>query len=179
VRRPSPALVVASLALLVALTGTSFAAVTLAKNSVGTVQLRPGAVTSPKVKDGSLGIIDLAPGARLALKGVVGPPGPAGPKGDKGDPAPAGLSGPEGVIASSAFDSSPEKSLVVACPTGKKLLGGGAGAWGRAMIFVPEGVALTASQPLDDRSWLAKAREVNATDVGWFLRVHIICAAAP
>ena len=46
-RRPSPATVIASLALLVSLGGTSVAAVTalLPPNSVGTLQLRNGAVT--------------------------------------------------------------------------------------------------------------------------------------
>ena len=49
-RRPSPAMIVACLALLVALGGTSVAAVSqLARNSVGTPQLRNGAVTNPKI----------------------------------------------------------------------------------------------------------------------------------
>jgi hypothetical protein len=174
-KRPSPALVVAALALLVALTGTSFAAVTLAKNSVGTVQLQQGAVTSPKVKDGSLGVVDLSRAARRTLKGNSGP---AGPKGDKGDPGPVGVSGLETVGASSAFDSAPEKSLTVTCPPGKRLVGGGAGAWGRAMIFVPAGLVLTANHPLDDRTWLGVARELQPTDAEWFLRVNAICVAA-
>jgi hypothetical protein len=46
-RRPSPALVVACLALFVALAGTGVAAVVLVpKNSVGTVQLKNSAVVS-------------------------------------------------------------------------------------------------------------------------------------
>jgi hypothetical protein len=178
-RRPSPALVVASLALLVALTGTSYAAVSLAKNSVGTAQLKPGAVTSPKVKDASLGVADLAPAARLALKGQAGPQGPAGPKGDAGDRGPAGIVGLETVGASSNFDSSPERKLTVSCPTGKKIVGGGGGAWGRAMISIPAGVALTANHPLDDNTWLVAAREVNATDTEWFLRATLVCVAVP
>ncbi len=52
--RPTPALVVASIALLVALGGTGYAAVVLPANSVGTVQLKSGAVTAAKVKPGSL-----------------------------------------------------------------------------------------------------------------------------
>jgi hypothetical protein len=46
---PSPALVVAMAALFVALGGTSYAAVTLANNSVGTAQLKNGAVTAQKI----------------------------------------------------------------------------------------------------------------------------------
>ena len=52
--RPSPALVVASLALTIALGGTSYAAVTLPRSSVGTAQLKRNAVTSVKVKNRSL-----------------------------------------------------------------------------------------------------------------------------
>jgi hypothetical protein len=48
-RIPSPAMIVACVALFVALGGTSYAAVTLAANSVGTKQLKNGAVTAAKV----------------------------------------------------------------------------------------------------------------------------------
>jgi hypothetical protein len=48
--RPSPAMVVACLALTVALGGTSYAAIKLPKNSVGTKQLKTNAVTGPKIK---------------------------------------------------------------------------------------------------------------------------------
>jgi hypothetical protein len=53
-RRVSPALVIASIALLVALGGTGYAAIALPANSVGTAQLKNGAVTAAKVKPGSL-----------------------------------------------------------------------------------------------------------------------------
>jgi hypothetical protein len=53
-RRPSPAMIVACLALAVALGGTSYAAISLPKNSVGTTQLRRNAVVSSKVKKNSL-----------------------------------------------------------------------------------------------------------------------------
>src|SRR6266545_4958663 len=52
--RPSPAMVIACIALAVALGGTSYAAVTLPANSVGTKQLKKNAVTSPKVKNNAL-----------------------------------------------------------------------------------------------------------------------------
>jgi hypothetical protein len=53
-RRPSPAMLVALVALFVALGGTGYAALSLPKNSVGSAQLQKGAVTSNKVKDHSL-----------------------------------------------------------------------------------------------------------------------------
>jgi hypothetical protein len=110
-RRPSPAMVVACLALLVALGGTSVAAVSqLARGSVGPLQLRTGAVTTPKIRNAavtapkirgnvitsfhvrnrSLTRADFRPGQLPA--GPTGPQGPAGPAG------PAGAAGPAGVI---------------------------------------------------------------------------------
>lgn len=90
-RRPSPALVVSSLALAVALGGTGYAAVVLPANSVGTAQLRNGAVVGSKVKAHSLNASSFRPGGLpKGPKGDVGPTGlagPAGPQGGKGDPA--------------------------------------------------------------------------------------------
>ncbi len=102
IRRPSPAMVVACLALLVALGGTSVAAVSqLAANSVGPRQLQFGAVTNPKIRNNaitsakvrnrSLLRADFAPGQLPA--GPTGPQGPAGPAGPAGAPGPAGAIG--------------------------------------------------------------------------------------
>ena len=52
--RPSPALIVAVIALIVSMGGTGYAAFTLPRNSVGTKQLKSGAVTAAKVKRHSL-----------------------------------------------------------------------------------------------------------------------------
>lgn len=49
-RRPSPALVVAIIALVVAMFGTAYAATQLPKNSVGTKQLKAKSVTTAKIK---------------------------------------------------------------------------------------------------------------------------------
>lgn len=49
-RGPSPAMVVACIALAVALSGVSYAASHLARNSVGTVHLKNGAVSAAKIK---------------------------------------------------------------------------------------------------------------------------------
>jgi hypothetical protein len=51
-RQPSPALVISIVALIVALGGTSYAALRLPANSVGTNQLKNNAVTTPKIKNG-------------------------------------------------------------------------------------------------------------------------------
>jgi hypothetical protein len=67
---------------------------------VGTKQIKKDAVTSAKIKDGSIQNADLAPGTLRA--GGVGPAGPTGSKGDtgaagpKGDTGVAGVAGPKG-----------------------------------------------------------------------------------
>jgi hypothetical protein len=84
-KRPTPSMAVALTALFVALSGSAFAAFTLPKNSVGTKQLRNGAVTGSKlhanavtsgtVKDHTLGANDLrngAVGANQLANGAVG-----------------------------------------------------------------------------------------------------------
>jgi hypothetical protein len=53
-RAPSPAFFLSLVALFVALGGTTYAAVTLPKNSVGTKQLKKNAVTSVKIKKGGV-----------------------------------------------------------------------------------------------------------------------------
>jgi hypothetical protein len=65
--RPSPALVVSTLALIVALGGTSYAAFSLPKNSVGSKQLRNRAVTSSKIRNGAV------TKKKLNLTGVIVP----------------------------------------------------------------------------------------------------------
>jgi hypothetical protein len=82
--RASPALVVASLALLVALGGTAFATVaaTLPTNSVG----------SPQVVNASLKRVDIQPG----VKGPRGPRGAVGARGPTGNAGPNGAAGPAG-----------------------------------------------------------------------------------
>lgn len=97
-KRPSPATVIATLALFFALGGTSIAATQLARNSVGTKQLKDNAVTSTKVKDGSLLAKDFATGQ--LPQGAKGDTGAQGAKGDAGAPGPAGadaLSAADGV----------------------------------------------------------------------------------
>jgi hypothetical protein len=82
---------IAYLALAMAMGGTSYAATDLARDSVGSVQIRRNAVRSPEVKDGTLKARDFAAGELPA--GPAGPEGPAGPQGPAG---PAGPQGPAG-----------------------------------------------------------------------------------
>lgn len=56
-RRPSPAIVISSVALFMSLGGVGYAATQLPSNSVGTAQLRNNAVTYKKIQPGSVGIV--------------------------------------------------------------------------------------------------------------------------
>ncbi len=74
--------VMSTIAVFIALGGTSFAAVKLSKGSVGERELKTGAVTSAKLKDGTITPADLAAGT--ALSGPRGPRGAEGPQGERG-----------------------------------------------------------------------------------------------
>ena len=54
-RRPSPAIVISSVALFMSLGGVGYAATQLPANSVGSYQLRPNAVTYSKIQPGAVG----------------------------------------------------------------------------------------------------------------------------
>jgi hypothetical protein len=79
-------MIVAVLALLVAMGGSSYAAIKLPKNSVGSQQIKTNAVNSSKVAEGSLRVSDFHAGQL-----------PAGPKGDQGDQGLPGVQGIPGV----------------------------------------------------------------------------------
>lgn len=67
-RRPSPALAVSIIALVVALGGTAYAGTLIPTNSVGTTQLRNGAVTTKKIKNAAVTTSKITNGAVTAAK---------------------------------------------------------------------------------------------------------------
>src|SRR5436309_1475195 len=93
-RRLTYANITATLALILAAGGTSYAAFKLPHHSVGSAQLKRGAVHAVNIAKGQIGLRHLGPSAR-ALAGSTGVPGPAGPQGPAG---PKGDTGP-GVTA--------------------------------------------------------------------------------
>jgi hypothetical protein len=136
--KPSPSMAVAALALLVALGGTSVAAVAVAvpRNSVGTLQLKNNSVVSSKVRNGSLLRADFRAGqiprGRAGARGPQGPAGPTGAVGATGPTGPAGVAAPgyvAGVVSATGSSSSETSStsftdldngsLSVTVPTGE------------------------------------------------------------
>ncbi len=113
--KASYANVMSTIAVFLALGGVGWAATTLPRNSVGTQQLRTGAVhavdvrtgaiTSAKVKDKSLLAKDFKAGqlpkGATGAAGAPGPQGPQGAPGPKGDPgAPGAAAGTEALYGS-------------------------------------------------------------------------------
>jgi hypothetical protein len=181
IRRPSPALVVACVALLVALGGTGYAAVALPRNSVGTPQLKDGAVTSLKVRNGSLVLADVAAGERAKLRGPAGAPGPAGAKGDRGDAGVKGDRGDRGepgvsrytIVSTTRSSTSSSMGIQVNCPAGTRPLGGGGGTSTPAA-----GVTVRNSFPVGGATpgWLVVA-DAKTPGAGWSYTVEAVCAA--
>src|SRR3954452_8414729 len=122
--RPSPAMVVAVLALFIAMAGTSYAAIKLPANSVGSKQIKTNAVVSSKIKDGSLTRKDFAASQLPAgaqglpgLTGAAGAPGAQGAQGPEGQPAVTFIN-----VVSSATGTGAQTAN---CPAGEIATGGG------------------------------------------------------
>jgi hypothetical protein len=92
IRRPSPALVIAVIALIAATAGNAVA------DGVSAVaaKLGKGSVTSREVKNGSLTLTDFKASERSKLKGAGGAKGATGDKGVPGATGPAGPAGAQG-----------------------------------------------------------------------------------
>src|SRR5919197_4086788 len=148
-RPPSPAMVVACLALAISLSGAAYAVSTaLPRNSVGTAQLKNNAVNSAKVRNASLRALDFAPGQI--------PAGPAGPQG------PPGASGLQLISGSGVSNSSSPKTQQQDCPAGKQAVGGGGRLTGStANTF------LSTSRPTDaGTGWIASGQESSDGNAG-------------
>ena len=201
-RRPSPAMLVALVALMLAMAGTSYGAdavssatqlITgkqIAKNAIKDRQLGRGAVTSAKVRDFSLLRRDFKPGQLEA-----GSPGPAGAQGATGPQGPAGPAGPEGATGD------PGATKVVARRAGANTLGGttptvnafcnagetvvGGGGWfqtgidGDRLVWsrpaMPSGDAPVSGQA--PTGWSVKAQNGKDPANTTVLSVYVLCAS--
>jgi hypothetical protein len=177
--------VTATMALIVALGGTSYAAVTLSKGQVKTRHIANNAVTSAKVKNRSLRKVDFARGQIPA--GARGLAGAAGPKGDRGDAGVAGetggtgstgstgspgMSGYEQAAGNSANDSTTNKSATATCPAGKKAVGGG----GSFLSAATDPIRIYFSGALGDGTgWLVLAQEQAAVAGNWLVSATAVC----
>jgi hypothetical protein len=131
-RRPSPAMVVAVVALVSSLTGGALAAALIDTGDIqnGAVtkkKVHKNAVNSKKVKNKTLKAKDFAPG-QLA-QGVQGIQGLQGEKGDKGEPGDDGAPGATNVVYRQEIQDGIGNTTFAeaepSCETGETLIGGG------------------------------------------------------
>jgi len=151
---PSPAMVVACLALLVALGGTGYAAIKLPANSVGTKQLKRGAVTGVKVKSNALG------GTQINESTLGRVPSATSSPVSRLDYASAVVAVPAG--------GSITTRATVNCPTGLSPTGGGAKMTNSVDGFI------TDTNPVGKTGWEATAWSSIAQN----MTVYVICAQA-
>jgi hypothetical protein len=172
-------MVVACLALLIALGGTSYATVlNVPRSSVGTAELKrnavkpsklaPNAVRTPHVLNGSLLAADFKEGQL-----------PKGDKGDKGDPGATGAAGATNVVVRTASVTSTGSATASAnCNAGERAVGGGfdIGGWGANVTpFRSRPTPATAGSI--PTGWTATSfnQTNNAANIG--VVAYVICAA--
>lgn len=195
---PKHSTVVAYVALFIALGGTSYAAVKLPKNSVGGTQIKANAVTSGKVKNGSLRKADFkASDLPVGAAGAQGPQGAQGLKGDKGDPGTPGAQGPAGVVGAIIAERTdvnlPDGASAEAeatCPSGTKMISGGASTNATNAGNSPDDIKLLVSRngpstenPTDGEditnTWRVVYRNTTGGTGAVTVRAHANCAVLP
>src|SRR5215211_487059 len=166
--RPSPAMVVAFIALMLALAGGAYAQLRIPRNSVGTKQLRANSVTSPKVKAGSLHLSDFRAGQ--LPQGPAGPAGPAGAQGPAGPTGATGERGPAGATNLTVRTFNGNGQSEATCLPGERATGGGGTITGNGTG------ALVNSEPIEIdgrvRSWLVNSSVDTDPITAW-----VVCAA--
>jgi hypothetical protein len=154
------------LALCIALSGTAYAA-TLPRNSVGAAQLKKNAVTSPKVKPGSLLVSDFKGSQRANL---VGPQGARGPQGERG---PQGISGAAGATnVTVRFGASAPRDSTAFCSVGERAVGGGGFTSDANSFLYDSSPSQTSGTPT---SWDASAEDTSGADAT--VQAYVICAS--
>jgi hypothetical protein len=98
---------IATIALFVALGGTSYATGIIPHNSVGSAQLRTHAVSSTKLAKSAVHLTNITAATRRALKGATGPRGTVGPAGTPAISYFAAVTAGGTVVRGSGADSHP------------------------------------------------------------------------
>jgi hypothetical protein len=170
-RTPSPALIIALIALFVALGGTSLAAANLINgklikaNSIPKNRLTKRAIKSLHGARGAQG-----PQGPQGATGLQGPEGPQGAQGLQGIPGLAGYQ----IVRVDAIMAAADvgASHTATCPTGKVVIGGGA-------YDFNERLTIEQSYPsADGKSWNASWAGVNGETAGADSQVTVeaVCA---
>lgn len=165
-------MVIATVALFLATTGTGVAVVkALPKGSVGTNQLKTGAVNSSKVKNHSLKAVDFAAGQL--------------PKGAKGDTGATGATGATATnvvkrTAKGVYGTSFSK-VTASCNAGEVATGGGAD-WDASTSDGWPVVAYSVPDPYDAAAkptgWAVEIDNIASTDTGVQAIAWVLCASS-
>ncbi|HEX4305079.1 MAG TPA: hypothetical protein VHZ54_03505 [Solirubrobacterales bacterium] len=170
---------VSVLAVLVLGGGTAWAATHLPKNSVGTGQLKRGAVTPTKLSKAARTTLTGPVGAA----GTTGPVGPTGPQGPQGKEGPRGGQGEPGTPALSGYTVVHEsanmqatyiiETVTATCPGGEHVFGGGGGSFNDHLL-------VRSSTPDGENAWQVIVATVNDAAVGVESTVYAyaICVGA-
>jgi hypothetical protein len=161
VRKPTPSMMVALLALLIALSGTAFAASTLVpRNSVGSAQ-----IINHSVKKVDLGT-PLPRGAR----GPQGPQGPQGNQGAVGIATVGSTAGPATGMCANGGGSCQVGSSTAECPSGSVVVGGG---------YVSSSVDVVVPYALRVTGTTYGVIAINYTATPETIQAQAICAVGP
>jgi hypothetical protein len=180
--------VMATAAVFLALGGVSYAAVAIPKNSVGNPQLRANAVTTGKIKNGTLLAADFKPGelprgatGAPGTAGVTGPQGPQGPQGQqgqKGQPGTPGMPGTPGISnyqvvvnPEIAAPAGTQTSNSADCPADTMVISGGVAIAGG----ISTSVNVNSSYPIvNEDKWEAIVNNNSTTPT--LFDIIVICA---
>ena len=176
--------VMATVAVFIALGGSSYAALRvgsgqIVNNSVRSKDIRNNDVRSTDVRNRSLLAKDFQAGQLPA-----GQKGDSGPQGQTGQQGPPGVSGLVRILtASGPQDSESGKLATANCPAGKRVIGAGAEILGGVSGSSPNELAdavideiFPSSEDIVPGSVSVRAFEEEPTGVNWAVRAIALCA---
>jgi hypothetical protein len=167
--------VMATVAVFVALGGTSYA---LATGSIDSRELKNNSIRSKDIRNNDVLSKDVRNRSLLARDFKVGqlPKGDTGPRGQQGSP---GISGLKVVSAQTAASSESPQEATATCPAGKRVIGASGEIVGGGSLTETD-VAINDVVPSDETevpgSVLVRAIEVDPTAPDWSVVAFAICA---
>lgn len=173
---PSPAMVVACVALFAALGGSAYAAGGLVHEATGSAtKAKPKPKRGPRGKQGPAG--PAGPQGVPGPKGPTGDKGAQGPKGDTGAAGKQGEAGPAGPVEIRYVEgptltvaAGGKEVAQVFCPTGLHPTGGG-------MIGTASfGFNIASSAPSGTNAWIVDAENVAGATRSF--NAYVVCASA-
>jgi hypothetical protein len=132
----------------------------------------PAGAQGPIGPVGPLGPVGpVGPVGPMGPQGEQGPQGDPGPQGVQGIQGPAGISGLEVVQVNSGTLNEFRIDVIVDCPAGKKVLGGGFATAGNNIE-----VSVLANAPQFETRWVVSMAQNDLTPRLWSVQAYAICA---